>query len=346
MSNKDEVSSRAAAFLAQHGEKLKLNQYWYSIPTIETLVEEIEERATKVAFLSTPSLFFSLKNQELANNSILFDYDEMWASHPCFVKYDYKHVEHIPKEYHGVFDYVVIDPPFVTDVVWELYAKAAKLLLCEGSHEIIVPSSTLMNDCDVVEASFLDKAESRISRTSINFEQIGDINCDGKVSVKVPKGKVLLTTIPEHVQFLHQLLGASIRRFRPSIPNLIYQYSLYTNYPSAILNKLNPEIDPHTYKPPPRLSAAAKGILDAGVPTSASAPIPSISAFAYADGERPIQSSRYGGFSSQELDKALESQDTYVPSGKPKVLHSSKKKAAAVIIDSIENAQPVQPIPG
>jgi len=31
--------------------------------------------------------------------------------------------------------------------------------------------------------------------------------------------------------------------FRPSIPNLVYQYDLYTNYPSEALDKLNPEID-------------------------------------------------------------------------------------------------------
>ena len=31
--------------------------------------------------------------------------------------------------------------------------------------------------------------------------------------------------------------------FRPSIPNLVYQYDLYTNYHSEALDQLNPEID-------------------------------------------------------------------------------------------------------
>jgi hypothetical protein len=30
--------------------------------------------------------------------------------------------------------------------------------------------------------------------------------------------------------------------FLPSIPNLVYQYNLYTNYPSAVFAKKNPEI--------------------------------------------------------------------------------------------------------
>jgi hypothetical protein len=30
--------------------------------------------------------------------------------------------------------------------------------------------------------------------------------------------------------------------FKPSIPNLVYQYRLYTNYESSTLSQLNPEI--------------------------------------------------------------------------------------------------------
>lgn len=62
-------------------------------------------------------------------------------------------------------------------------------------------------------------------------------------SVVVPRGKLLLSTIPEHEGYLYVLLGCSQPRFRPSIPNLIYQYSFYVNYPSAPLAQLNPEID-------------------------------------------------------------------------------------------------------
>lgn len=36
-------------------------------------LQEIEASATRVAFLSTPSLFFSLKDKLLKSNSVLFD---------------------------------------------------------------------------------------------------------------------------------------------------------------------------------------------------------------------------------------------------------------------------------
>lgn len=46
--------------LHRTAENELLNQYWYSAPTIKALVEEIQTSATKVAFLSTPSVYFSL----------------------------------------------------------------------------------------------------------------------------------------------------------------------------------------------------------------------------------------------------------------------------------------------
>ena len=54
--------------------------------------------------------------------------------------------------------------------------------------------------------------------------------------------KVLASTIPENAAMMHELLGVTEQRFKPSIPNLVYQYSLYTNYESAGLGVENPEI--------------------------------------------------------------------------------------------------------
>ena len=114
------MSDAVRGFLSAHEEKLKLNQFWYSAPTIACMVAEIEQHATRCAFLSTPSLFFSLSNAELQSDSTLFDvsrrtqpaheqsrlqaavppadkrvvvpclqFDEMWADNPRFVKYDF-----------------------------------------------------------------------------------------------------------------------------------------------------------------------------------------------------------------------------------------------------------------
>ena len=72
--NTDVVDNR---FLKQTREKSNLNQYWYSKPTIEVLCNAIRERYEssgdmRVAFLSTPSLFFSLSEEE-RKGCMLFD---------------------------------------------------------------------------------------------------------------------------------------------------------------------------------------------------------------------------------------------------------------------------------
>lgn len=61
------------SFVARTREKWELNQYWYSPNTIAVLAKEIEEHATKVAFLSTPSVWFSLNKKELKQCSFFFD---------------------------------------------------------------------------------------------------------------------------------------------------------------------------------------------------------------------------------------------------------------------------------
>jgi 16S rRNA G966 N2-methylase RsmD len=199
------------SFLASNAEKLKLNQYWYSSATINTMIQEIEAYSNKsTAFLSTPSLYFSLKSPQLKTSSYLFDFDENFAKTAPnnFVHYNFYEASKIPKEFHHSFDYVVIDPPFITEEVWKLYADAAKLLLIEGNESISVTT------------------EDNLIK-----------------EITVPKGKLLLSTIPENFAYLKQIMDVDLCKFRPSIPNLIYQYSLYTNYSSQLLSQWNPEID-------------------------------------------------------------------------------------------------------
>ena len=57
-----------------------------------------------------------------------------------------------------------------------------------------------------------------------------------------PGGKIILTSVPENAEMLRELLGVSPTAFKPSIPHLVYQYSMYTNYPSSRFSELDPEI--------------------------------------------------------------------------------------------------------
>mmetsp|Transcript_5055 Transcript_5055/g.6868 ORF Transcript_5055/g.6868 Transcript_5055/m.6868 type:complete len:189 (-) Transcript_5055:103-669(-) len=183
------VEAAMNPFLAnpKHTEKEDLNQYWYSAHTIEVICLELEETSTRVAFLSTPSLFFSLKNKELKKNSAVFDLDEQWANLSNFVRYDFKEPLNVPANLHHTFDCVVIDPPFITREVWEKYAETARLLL-------------------------------------------------------TPEGKIICSTIQENAPMMKEVLDVNPTIFFPSIPHLVYQYCLYSNYESARLSAKNPEI--------------------------------------------------------------------------------------------------------
>ena len=121
-----------AAFDANKAEA-ELNQYWYSEHTIATMVKEIEMFATKAAFLSTPSLYFALTNDKLRENSKIFEFDRQWEADPGFVFYDFNAPEKIPVSLWDSFDYIVVDPPFITAEVWAKYAETIKLIAKKGA---------------------------------------------------------------------------------------------------------------------------------------------------------------------------------------------------------------------
>ena len=55
-------------------------------------------------------------------------------------------------------------------------------------------------------------------------------------------GHCFLSTIDENEAMIKELTGADRKAFRPSIPNLVYQYSLYATFSSEGLEAKNPEI--------------------------------------------------------------------------------------------------------
>eukprot|EP00741_Cyanophora_paradoxa_P003047 tig00000663_g2959.t1 len=133
------MAEQPNVFLKRHKEKEEMNQYWYSPKSIATLVEEIEEIAAEhgCAFVSTPSLYFSLKSADVKAKSRVLDWDREFAADPGYVFYDFNEPEAICDDCRGRFDAVVIDPPFITREVWEKYARTAKLLVRKGGKLIL-----------------------------------------------------------------------------------------------------------------------------------------------------------------------------------------------------------------
>jgi 16S rRNA G966 N2-methylase RsmD len=112
--------ARPNMFLIKHKENEDLNQYWYSKKTIADLADQVDRNATKCAFLSTPSIYFNLQNKEVKSNSKNFDIDENFGKKDKnFVYYDFNKPEDIPEELHHQFDFILIDPPFITEEVWQ-----------------------------------------------------------------------------------------------------------------------------------------------------------------------------------------------------------------------------------
>ena len=205
-------------------EDRALNQYWYSAKTIAAMVAEIELHGERVAFLSTPSLFFSLtKGGDVAKNAVLFEFDKSFGDQIAaaavandgatddgaaartrqFCFFDYNAPDKIPMQFMGQFDYVVVDPPFITQQVWSKYGEAVSFLL-QGHPGM--------------------KGNDREAK----------------------KGKVMFTSILENHNMLEETIDGPlfIALHMPSIPHLVYQYYILTNYPpsSEALQTLSTEV--------------------------------------------------------------------------------------------------------
>ncbi|GAQ87321.1 nucleic acid binding protein [Klebsormidium nitens] len=122
-------AEQVSVFVSKYKEKAALNQYWYSPKTIEVIVKEVELVAKKVAFLSTPSIYFSLSDAAIKKESYVFDLDTQFACGSNFVQYDFNKPTDIPTSLWHSFDCVVIDPPFITADVWKKYGATVTALL-------------------------------------------------------------------------------------------------------------------------------------------------------------------------------------------------------------------------
>ena len=67
------MENKKNVFLVKHKENGDFNQYWYSPATIEFLVNECCTQGQKVAYLSTPSVYFSIKDKDKKAESYVFD---------------------------------------------------------------------------------------------------------------------------------------------------------------------------------------------------------------------------------------------------------------------------------
>jgi len=148
---------------------------------------------------------------------IIWKIDRVWERDRGYHYYDFNKPENLDKSLHHTFDVVVIDPPFITRDVWELYSKTARLLL--------------------KYSPYYDNETSNGDDSDGNF-------IENQGNQMKPKGFVVTTTVAENEFLMYELFRAKPTIFKPSIPHLVYQYEIYINYTEgcSLLGKKNPEI--------------------------------------------------------------------------------------------------------
>ena len=108
-------------------------------PLHSQLVAECLDVDGPVAFVSTPSLFFSVPEDiRRSRNYKLFDLDEGFKGDSGFSVYDFHTPALVDSTLCGRFAGVIIDPPFITEEVWRLYSQTARVLLApEGPGRVL-----------------------------------------------------------------------------------------------------------------------------------------------------------------------------------------------------------------
>ena len=156
------LDSKKNKFLKIYGEKEDFNQYWFSENTIEFIVNQIEKYGKKVAFVSTPSVFFSV-NETIQKNSILFDYDEIFTKKSKnAVKFDYREFDHITN-YDNSFDFILVDPPFINEEAWTKYSNFIKKIAKKREDDYTVL------DCKILTCSIAENQEILFSLLNLKL---------------------------------------------------------------------------------------------------------------------------------------------------------------------------------
>lgn len=118
-----------------------MSQFWYNDETKRRLadaslriLEKYFDKSSSIGLLSSPSLYENIKS--LHENVVLFEFDDRFQRYGSdFVQYDYKNADNAEylKEYHGKFDLLLLDPPFLSEECMEKMSKICRNLL--KSHE-------------------------------------------------------------------------------------------------------------------------------------------------------------------------------------------------------------------
>lgn len=128
-----------------------MSQFWYSEATkrilskvcLELILKHNQSKDNiKIALLSCPSLYKSIKSIHPNGTVRLFEFDQRFSVYgDDFVPYDYKELdEKSLADYQSYFDILVADPPFLSkeciektgNIIKKLKKDNANIIICSG----------------------------------------------------------------------------------------------------------------------------------------------------------------------------------------------------------------------
>ncbi|CAK4608389.1 hypothetical protein LEN26_017001 [Aphanomyces euteiches] len=174
-------------------EDFRLSQFWYDDKTGETLAREALEKSKggPIAFLSTPAAFKALKKLEPERKDVyIFEYDHRFGDkYPDeFVFYDYNAPLAVDSKFHGFFDYVLVEPPYLTEQCLKGFGETMRLISRElkktasGKQVMATPNvfintgnlrDVMREELGLEPSGFVPTFESKLSNrltTYINYD--------------------------------------------------------------------------------------------------------------------------------------------------------------------------------
>ncbi|EQC27721.1 hypothetical protein, variant 2 [Saprolegnia diclina VS20] len=181
-------------------EDFRLSQFWYDQKTGDALALEALEKSKggPIAFLSTPAAFKALKAMEPERDNVyLFEYDHRFGDKygDAFAFYDYNNPLDVDTKFHHFFDYVLVEPPYLTSQCLRGFAKTMRLIsrevdIVDGVEVLKTPNTfinsgamhkVMLNELKLVPSGFVPTFESKLSNrltTYINYESERFGPCD------------------------------------------------------------------------------------------------------------------------------------------------------------------------
>jgi 16S rRNA G966 N2-methylase RsmD len=151
---KQESEKRHLLTMVDFKEDWQLSQFWYTAETSELIAAEALEQTHsngRIGCIASPSAFVSLQKMGQNRELFLFEIDTRFdVFQNEFVCYDFNKPLDFPDELRKSFDYLIIDPPFLSQECWKKTSFTAKQLIKQGG-KILVCTGMVMKQTVLAE---------------------------------------------------------------------------------------------------------------------------------------------------------------------------------------------------